>query len=183
MEPDNDAVLQRARRGETAAAGQLIEFYYARVFAFLRRLSGNDADAADLTQRAFSRAWQGLPTFAGRATVNSWFHGIAYHVYVDWRRADRRSESRSDAWWHGRADGTASPAEAAAQSDLSALIYSSVDALEPDLRETIHLHYYQGLTIDETAQAMGVATSTVKYRARQALDALQKKFAAEKSCA
>ena len=48
------------------------------------------------------------------------------------------------------------------------------------LRETIHLHYYQGLTLQETADAMGVATSTVKYRQRQALSELQQKLAAER---
>jgi len=41
------------------------------------------------------------------------------------------------------------------------------------LRETIHMHYYQELTIQETADAMAVATSTVKYRLRQALAELE----------
>jgi DNA-directed RNA polymerase specialized sigma24 family protein len=54
-----------------------------------------------------------------------------------------------------------------------------VDRLETDLRESVHLHYYQGLTLQETADAMSVATSTVKYRLRQALDQLQREFRAE----
>jgi RNA polymerase sigma-70 factor (ECF subfamily) len=182
MEPDANAVLERARRGEASAANELIELFYGRVFAFLRRLTSHDADAADLTQRTFSRAWQSLPTFAGHSSVNSWFHGIAYHVYVDWRRTDHRGDPRSEEWWLCRADGRPSPAETVAQADLAALVYASVDALEPEVRDTIHLHYYQGLTIDETAQALGVATSTVKYRCRQGLELLQKKFAPEKSC-
>ncbi len=49
-----------------------------------------------------------------------------------------------------------------------------MDALETDLRDTIHLHYYQELTLQETADALGIATSTVKYRLRQALAELQK---------
>jgi RNA polymerase sigma-70 factor (ECF subfamily) len=51
--------------------------------------------------------------------------------------------------------------------------------LETDLRHTVQLHYYQGLTLQETADAMGVATSTVKYRLRQALAELQRKLASE----
>src|SRR3972149_5802754 len=90
--------VEAAGRGDKAAAIRLIELFYERIFAFLRRLAGNDADAADLTQRTFSRVWQSLPTFAGRSSVGSWMHGIAYHVYVDWRRADRRTELRSDEW-------------------------------------------------------------------------------------
>lgn len=58
---------------------------------------------------------------------------------------------------------------------------ASVDRLETDLRHTVHLHYYQGLTLQETADAQGVATSTVKYRLRQALAELQKSFARERT--
>jgi len=181
MEPDTNRVLEKARRGDTSAGSDLIELFYARVYAFLRRLSGNDADAADLTQRTFGRVWQSLQTFAGRSTVSSWIHGIAYHVYVDWRRTDHRAEPRSDEWWALRPDVAARPDELASQADLSFAIYASVDKLEPDLRDTIHLHYYQGLTIEETAEALGVATSTIKYRQRQALVQLQKKFATEKA--
>jgi RNA polymerase sigma factor (sigma-70 family) len=56
-------------------------------------------------------------------------------------------------------------------------VYAAVDKLEPDLRTSVHLHYYQELTLDETAEAMGVATSTVKYRLRLALGELQKQLA------
>ena len=44
-----------------------------------------------------------------------------------------------------------------ARTDLAAALYASVDRLDADLRETIHLHYYQDLTLQETADAMGVA--------------------------
>ena len=54
-------------------------------------------------------------------------------------------------------------------------LYAWVDALDGDVRETVHLHYYQELTLQETADALGIATSTVKYRLRQALTELQKK--------
>ena len=182
MDPDSNRILERARRGESRAASDLIELFYARIYAFLRRLSGNDADAADLTQRTFSRMWQALPTFAGRSSVSSWIHGIAYHIYVDWRRVARHGEFRSDEWWSLRPDSAIRPDELASQTDLSSAVYASVETLSPDLRDTIHLHYYQGLTIEETAEALGIATSTVKYRQRQALAELQKKFAPEQSC-
>jgi RNA polymerase sigma-70 factor (ECF subfamily) len=181
MEADANRLLEKARAGENSAAGQLVDLFYERIYAFLRRLSNNEADAADLTQKTFSRIWQALPGFAGRSTVSSWMHGIAYHVYVDWVRRERRSEARSDNWWLCQVDHHLRPDESLVRDDIAATVYASVDEMEPDLRDTIHLHYYQGLTIQETAAATGVATSTVKYRQRQALDLLQKKFAAERS--
>ena len=181
MEPDANQLAETACGGDPAAAVELIELYYERIYAFLRRLAGNDADAADLTQRTFARVWQALPTFAGRSSVSSWMHGIAYHVYVDWRRADRHAEPRSNQWWAARPAPDALPDEIVAHRDMAAAVYGAVDELEPDLRHTVQLHYYQNLTLQETADALGIATSTVKYRLRQALTELQGKLASERT--
>ena len=179
MEPDGNELVESVRRGDQAAAVRLIDLFYERIYAFLRRLSGNDADAADLTQNTFKRAWQSLPSFAGRSSVGSWLHGIAYHIYVDWRRLDRHTEPRSTEWWAACPAEGPSPAEAAVRNDLATALYSFVERLEPDLRDTVHLHYYQDLTLQETSEALGVATSTVKYRLRQALSELQKRLASD----
>jgi RNA polymerase sigma-70 factor (ECF subfamily) len=181
MEPEANQLAETACRGDRAAAGRLIELFYERIYAFLRRLTAHDADAADLTQRTFGRVWQALPTFAGRSSVSSWIHGIAYHVYVDWRRADRHPEPRSNQWWAARTAPDALPDEIVAHRDLAAIVFSSVDELEPDLRHTVQLHYYQDLTLQETADAMDVATSTVKYRLRQALAELRSKLASRRT--
>jgi RNA polymerase sigma-70 factor (ECF subfamily) len=172
--PSATQLVEAACRGEPAAAAQLVEVFYERIYAFLRRLAGNDADAADLTQRTFARLWQALPKFAGKSSVSSWLHGIAYHVYVDWRRSERRPEPRSDDWWAACPTAETGPDEVAARTDLSRALFAAVDRLEPQLRETVHLHYYQELTLQETADAQDIATSTVKYRLRQALASLQK---------
>ena len=77
----------------------------------------------------------------------------------------------------------ARPDEIVAHTDMAAAVYGSVEELEPDLRHTVQLHYYQNLTLQETADAMGVATSTVKYRLRQALTELERKLASEPNLA
>jgi RNA polymerase sigma-70 factor (ECF subfamily) len=181
MEPDANQLAETARRGDRAAAVKLIELFYERIYAFLRRLAANEADGADLTQRTFGRVWQALPTFAGRSSVSSWMHSIAYHVYVDWRRADRHTEPRSHEWWAARPATEPWPDEIVALADSAAAVYGSVEKLEPDLRHTVQLHYYQNLTLQETADAMGVASSTVKYRLRQALTELQRKLSSERT--
>lgn len=171
-----DTPLQQiaaAQAGDERAAGQLIAEFHARIYAFLRRLTGSDQDAEDLTQRTFARVWTSLANFAGRSSISSWIHGIAHHVYVDWRRADRRGEPQTDAWWESRVAPNPDPADLAASADLARALYAAVDQLETGLRSTVHLHYYQGLTLQETADALGLSLSTVKYRLRTALDQLQ----------
>ena len=181
MKPEQ--IVERIRAGEAGAAVDLIDLFYQRIYGFLRRLTGNEADAADLTQRTFGRVWQALPGFSGRSSVGSWIHSIAYHTYIDWRRANHRTESRSPEWWAGCVARDPQPDDAAADRDLAGHVYAAVDTLASDLRETVHLHYYQELTLEETAQAMNVATSTVKYRLRQALDALERHLHSERTVA
>jgi RNA polymerase sigma-70 factor (ECF subfamily) len=176
MKTEANALVERIGQGDQVAAVDLVDLFYERVYAFLRRLCYNDADAADLTQRTFSRVWQALPSFSGRASVGSWIHSIAYNCYVDWRRATRPTEDRSPEWWATCAASDPAPDESASRNDLSAVTYSAVDKLPAELRDTIHLHYYQELTLQETADALGIATSTVKYRVRQALSELQQRI-------
>jgi RNA polymerase sigma-70 factor (ECF subfamily) len=180
MDLDANQLTTLARRDNEAATVQLIERFYERIYAFLRRLARHESDAEDLTQQTFSRVQRSLATFAGRSSVSSWVHGIAYHVYLDWRRKGFRTESRAPDWWNECVSDETSPDEIAVQSDLAKQLYARVDQLEPELRDSIHLHFYQELTLQETADAMGVATSTVKYRLRQALDILQKDFSTER---
>jgi RNA polymerase sigma-70 factor (ECF subfamily) len=168
--------VEAVRGGDEAAAARWVEEYHERLYAFLRRLAGTDAAAVELTQRTFCRAWSSLNTFQGRASVSSWLHGIAYRVYVDWLRSDRRYEVRSEAWWEGLRDDGARPDAAASAADDETVVYAAVDGLESGLRETVHLHYYQGLTLQETAEALGVAASTVKYRLRDAMEQIQRRL-------
>jgi RNA polymerase sigma-70 factor (ECF subfamily) len=177
MDPDERKLIDSAQKADPAAATQLIERFYERLYAFLRRLTHNDADAADLTQKTFTRVWQSLPGFAARSTLSSWMHGIAYHVYVDWRRSNHHTEARSEEWWATCVTDETSPAERVVKDDLARMLYRSVDELPPELRESIHLHYYQGLTLEETAETIGIASSTVKYRLRQAMNQLRRNLA------
>jgi RNA polymerase sigma-70 factor (ECF subfamily) len=166
--------VEAARQGDPAAARRLVDDFHPRIYAFLRRLSGSESEAVELTQQTFCRAWAALAGFAGRSSVSSWLHGIAYRTYVDWLRAERRSDHPSDEWWLTLADPAQGPDRLVADADSAAHTFAAVDRLEPGLRQTVHLHYYQGLTLDETAEVLGTATSTVKYRLRQALGELRR---------
>jgi RNA polymerase sigma-70 factor (ECF subfamily) len=169
-------LIRRAQAGDRAAAGQLIDDFHGRIYGYHRRLIGDAIDAEDLTQQTFAKAWQSIRAFAGRSTVSSWLHGIAYHVFVDWLRRRKPTEARDEEWWAACPD----PFEAfddLASRDTAAAVWRSVDRLPDDLRQTIHLHYYQELTLQETADALGIAVSTVKHRLQSGIGQLQKLLA------
>ena len=173
MSDHAETLCNRAEAGDMSAACELVGLYYARIFAWFRRLCGNDDDAADLTQRTFFKVWTSLASFRRRSAFATWLHGIAHHVYVDWRRTSRPTDSQTDEWWEKCAANGPSPFEDAAERDLARRLFALVDRLEDGAREVVHLHYHQGLSLGETAEALGVAASTVKYRLREALDFLR----------
>ncbi len=173
MSDHAETLCQRAKAGDISAASELDGLFYERIFAYFRRLCGNDDDAADLTQKTFFKVWTSLATYQRRSSFSTWLHGIAHHVYVDWRRTNKLADFQPDEWWETRAAEGPSPFEDAAERDMAHRLFALVNRLEERAKEAVHLHYYQGLSLDETAEALGIATSTVKYRLREALDYLR----------
>jgi RNA polymerase sigma-70 factor, ECF subfamily len=164
-----------AQAGDEKAASELVKLFEGKVFAYLARLCGHPDEAADLTQKTFCQVWKALPGFRNRSSFSTWVHGIARHVYLDWLRKRNLLDSQSPVWWEHCRDDTPSPFESAADRDQARLLYKLVEQLDESSRELIHLHYYQGLSIKEAACVLDVATSTVKYRLRKALDFLRSK--------
>jgi RNA polymerase sigma-70 factor (ECF subfamily) len=162
-----------ASKGDAQAAAELVTASYQKTFAYFRRLCGDETEAADLTQKTFVKVWKALPSYQGRASFNTWLHAIAHHVYVDWRRKPGRTDAKSDAWWEIQPDIGLGPFESAEERDLARRLYTAVEELDEAARELVHVHYYQGLSLNETAEALNIPISTVKYRLRAALDRLR----------
>jgi RNA polymerase sigma-70 factor (ECF subfamily) len=162
-----------AAGGDTGAATSLVREFHKLIFAYLRRLTGADADAADLCQVTFLKVWQSLSRFRGESSVSSWIHRIAYCSYVDWLRKSHQPTEQTDSWWAGILAEGLTPSEQAACVETARRIYAAVDGLADDDRQLIHLHYYQGLSLAETAATLSMPGSTLKYRLRAALDQLR----------
>jgi RNA polymerase sigma-70 factor (ECF subfamily) len=172
-----ESLCKRAKRADKDAARQLLEIYYGDIFAYLRRLCGGKQDAEDLTQETFVKAWSSLDTFAGRSRFSTWIHRIAYNTYADWlRRNGRNAKLHLDRWWDHRLNNDPGPFANTAQRQLAYRLYEAVDQLDEDKKQVVHLHYYQGLSLKETAKVLDIATSTVKYRLREVFKTLRTKI-------
>jgi RNA polymerase sigma factor (sigma-70 family) len=171
----------RACAGDLAAASELVTLHYQQMFAYFRRQCFNDSDAADLTQKTFAKVWAALPSYGGRSSFSTWIHGIGHNVFVDWRRKTNRLDAQPDAWWENCIASGPSPFEDAAERDQAARLHALVARLDNDEKEIVHLHYYQGLSLKDTAEVLGIATSTVKYRLRAALDSLKSQTGSPKN--
>ena len=134
------------------------------------------ADAADVAQETFVAAWQQLPRLRDAHAFSAWLHRICVNRSRNWLRDRARRP-------HGMA---AMDAEADALRDLGADFHGSVEArsvLEPaferlsgDHRAVLALHYSIGLSIAETADALGLRVGTAKSRLNAALATLRREL-------
>jgi RNA polymerase sigma factor (sigma-70 family) len=173
-----ESLCKRAKKADKDAACQLlVEIYYGDIFAYLRRLCGSKQDAEDLTQEAFVKVWCSLDTFASRSKFSTWLHRIAYNTYADWlRRNGRNAKLHIDQWWDHCPNSNPGPFASISERQLAHRLYEAVDQLDEDKKQVVHLHYYQGLSLKETAKVLHIARSTVKYRLREVFKTLRTKI-------
>jgi len=176
------SLCKRAGRADKNAASELLRIHYTDVYSYLRRLCGSQTDAEDLTQQTFLKVWSSLDSFAGRSKFSTWLYRIAHNTYIDFQRGNAGSNRDcSDQWWAECIDENPGPFVNVVERQLAQRLYEEVDQLEEDRRQVVHLHYYQGLSIRETAKVLDVATSTVKYRLREVLRILRVKVGVEEN--
>jgi RNA polymerase sigma-70 factor (ECF subfamily) len=172
-------LLKEVRAGRREAAEEMVRLQYRPVYRFLLHLTGDVSTAEDLTQETFASAWQGIGGFKGRASLATWLHRIAYGRFIDSRRARRRRASATAHMANERPDPTRNPAplDQAIAGEDSGRLHAAVRKLREDYRVVIVLHYLQGLSLRETAAAVGEPVGTIKWRANQALKQLRASLA------
>ncbi len=151
---------------------ELLAAHYRPIYAYLRKLCGNVDEAEDLTQETFAKVWKALLAEPRSGNLRAWIYCIARNTWLDAARRRGRMETRSDAWWAG-IPAPDQNAEAIQKREIAAILAQKVQELDDEKREAVILHYYQGLTLRETAAVLGVAPSTVKNRVFRAVKILR----------
>lgn len=149
-------LIERARGGDLRAFGALVDANQSAVRAFLRRLTGNDADADDFAQEAFARAWSVLRRFDGRSTLRSFICGIAFQYWRRARRSDARRVVREEAY-AGLADGQSEPPAAQALA-----VRRAMETLPEEQQAALALCLGQEFTHAEAAEMLALPLGTVK---------------------
>lgn len=147
---DLDAELVgRARRGDRGAFEALVRRHQRGVWRLVRRYVRADADASDLTQQAFVRAYRGLDGFRGDASVRSWLYRIGINLALNHLR-DRAREQP------GEVDPDALPVGAVGSSGLvaaeeAAALRRAIATLPPKQKMVLELRVYDELSFREVA--------------------------------
>jgi RNA polymerase sigma-70 factor (ECF subfamily) len=157
MRPD---LVERAMGGDRDAFAQLQRRSIDRLYATARLILGDGDLAQDATQEAFIAAWRGLRGLRDPARFEAWLRRLL--VSACYREARKRSRRlRAEGQVRPIDTESADPARATADRDE---LDSAFEALDPEDRALIVLHFYLGLPMHETAVALGLPVGTVKSR-------------------
>ncbi len=169
--PEDKDLIAKAKGGDRAAFGALVERHQSAVYGFLRARLFEPADAEDLAQEAFLRFYLELARFQGDADVRPWILGIARNLLHERTRKVRR---RREIAWTAlclELDEVAEPAPEGFDEEIGRLP-GCLDSLGGSARQAIDLHYGQTQRIAEIAKRLRRSEGAVKllmFRARQAL--------------
>lgn len=168
---DDRQLIARTLNGDRNAFGRLVERYQAQVYALAFHMVGGFADAEDVVQETFIKAYQHLPRFGGTMNFPAWLRTIALNECRMWLRGQRRFVPR-DPWSESDRrevrDESPTPEERYEQVELSEQVAQAIHALSEPNRLAVMLYYMDGLSYEEIGQFLEVPVSTVKGRLHKA---------------
>jgi RNA polymerase sigma-70 factor (ECF subfamily) len=164
-------LIARARRGDDVAWETLTRQHQQAVFRLAYLILGDPADADDIAQETFIRAYRALDHFDATRAARPWLFSIAANL--------ARNRLRSVGRYFGalqrflRADPDALAHAATPEASDSQLLWQAVRRLNDADQEIIYLRYFSEMSEVETAEALQIAAGTVKSRTHRALGRLR----------
>ncbi len=161
--------MSAAQAGDRGALDQLLRRHYDRMHAVCRRITGNDADAADAAQEAMIAVVRGLARFDGRSAFGTWVYRIATNASLDELRRRRRRPQLAN---RGRAQDSDDMPEQVDNDSVLRIDHMAdrfeLDAaladLPEDFRVPVVLRDVADLDYSEIAEVLNVPIGTVKSR-------------------
>ncbi len=173
----DDELIARLRAGDQAAYAQLVEEHAGKIYRLALRLMGNEADAEDVLQETFLSAFRSIDRFEARSSLSTWLYRIASNAaLMRLRRKEPEQVSvdepveRDDGELIPRQlfDFCCLPEEDLLREEARAEMQRAVDELPPSLRSVFILRDIEGLSTEETAEALDLSVSAVKSRLMRA---------------
>jgi len=170
---DDAALVAATLAGDRAAFDVLVRRHQRAVYGVCHRFTGNHADAADLVQDTFVRAYRGLAGFKGDAALTTWLYRIAVNVCLT--RASLKTPAIDPIEPLDPVDVRGErPDQPLLRARAAAEVKAAIARLPRKQRLTVILRVYHDLTHDEIARTLGSTVGTVKANFFHALQNLRK---------
>ena len=166
---DERDLVARLRRGEPRAFEELVIAYQHRVFGVAFRMLGRRAEAEDIAQEAFLRAYRSVGEFRGDAKLSTWLYAITSRLCLNRLSSAAYQRTRHDDELLSRvADETEDVAGQVERREREAVVRAAIAELDDDRRLVLVLADLEGLAYEEIAEALGVPIGTVRSRLHRA---------------
>jgi len=151
-------LVRQSQAGDPAAFEALVCRYQRMIDALAYRMSGSQADAADLAQETFIRAYRQLHTFRAEAKFSSWLYRIGINTCLNWRKSAARRDRLHREFAEQPDTGPVEPDPRTAQ------VQAALMQLPAKQRAAIILTVYEELNHAEAARVLGCSETTVSWR-------------------
>jgi len=174
-------LVQRVQQGDRRAFDQLVLRYQHKVLKLVMRYMRNHAEAEDIAQEAFLKAYRAIHSFRGDSAFYTWIYRIAINTAKNALVAAKRRPLDYDLDLqdpeqnerNGRLRDEATPESLLLTDEIRQTVDAAIGALPEDLRRAVVLREYEGLSYEEIAAVMECPVGTVRsriFRAREAID-------------
>lgn len=179
----DQVLVERVQAGDKQAFGLLVTKYQRKLFRLISRLVRDPAEAEDVTQEAFIKAYRALANFRGESAFYTWLYRIGVNTAKNWlvangRRAPTSTElDNEDAETYGESDllsNTDTPERLLMTRQIGDTVTAAISELPEELRTAVTLREIEGLSYEDIAQVMECPIGTVRsriFRAREAIAA------------
>jgi len=170
---DELALVEAAKKGDIGAFEELVRRYDRNVFRIAQHITQNREDAEDVVQDAFLKAYGNLAQFQGQSKFYTWLVRIAVNeALMKLRRRrpertvslDQDVETDEDTIPREVADWSPNPEHQYNQAELRDLLQKTIQGLPAGFRTVFVLRDVEGLSTEETAEALGLSIPAVKSR-------------------
>jgi RNA polymerase sigma-70 factor (ECF subfamily) len=170
----DEQVVARVLDGDVAVFELLMRRHNQRLFRVARAVLRNDAEAEDVVQETYLRAYANLQQFEGRSSVATWLSRIAFHeaLRVRRRRLRARVTEGLDPDSSVVVDASSHVEDRLIGDEVRKVLAAAIDALPAGLRAVVMMRLVEGLSTRETADSLHLSETNVKvslHRARRLL--------------
>jgi RNA polymerase sigma-70 factor (ECF subfamily) len=181
----DQALVERVQAGDKQAFGLLVAKYQRKLMRLVLRLVRDAAEAEDVVQEAFIKAYRALPAFRGDSAFYTWLYRIGVNTAKNWliaqsRRAPTSTEVDSEeAETYDDADllrDVDTPERLLMSKQIAEAVNAAMTVLPEELRTAITLREIDGLSYEEIAEVMDCPIGTVRSRIFRAREAIAQKL-------
>ncbi len=168
---DDDRLIEKALRGDSAAFGQLVCKYQDRLFNTVLHVAGSREEAEDVAQEAFVQAYVKLSSFQGNSAFYTWLYRIAFNVAVSRRRRKKNEVSIHAVGQNSPrepADDAEPPTEQLLRQERSSQVHTALATLSDEHRTILVLREMEGFEYEQISEILDLPTGTVRSRLHRA---------------